>query len=117
MKGREQMPGTKTKNYREIERELLADPESRANIERELALMRAGLALSRAREKAGLTQADVAKALGISQGRVSRLERAENVQLSTLVRYAEALGGELEVTFRLGDESVDLTPAREAAHA
>ena len=99
------------RSYAEIKKDLLADPESRANIEHELALMRAGLALSRAREKAGLTQTDVARELGITQGRVSRLERAEDVNLSTLVRYAKALGGELEVTFHLGGESVDLTPS------
>jgi transcriptional regulator with XRE-family HTH domain len=45
----------------------------------------------------GKTQADVAKATRMAQGDVSRLEGREDVKLSTLARYAAALGGSVEV--------------------
>jgi len=46
----------------------------------------------------GKTQADVAEAARMAQGDVSRLEGRDDVKFSTLVRYAHALGGSVEVT-------------------
>jgi len=45
----------------------------------------------------GRTQAQVAEAARMAQGDVSRLEGREDVKLSTLARYAAALGGSVEV--------------------
>src|ERR1700733_11265847 len=45
----------------------------------------------------GKTQAGVAEAARMAQGDVSRLEGREDVKLSTLARYAAALGGSVEV--------------------
>jgi hypothetical protein len=45
----------------------------------------------------GRTQAEVADAARMAQGDVSRLEAGEDVKLSTLARYAAALGGGVEV--------------------
>jgi DNA-binding XRE family transcriptional regulator len=50
------------------------------------------------REGLGKTQTELAEALGMTQGEVSRLEARGDVLVSTLSRYAEALGGELETT-------------------
>jgi transcriptional regulator with XRE-family HTH domain len=43
------------------------------------------------------TQVDVARASGMAQGDVSLLEARKDVKLSTLARYAAALGGAAEV--------------------
>jgi transcriptional regulator with XRE-family HTH domain len=51
------------------------------------------------REATYKTQVDVALALGTDQGEVSRIERREDVRLSALRRYAEALGAQCEVVF------------------
>jgi DNA-binding Xre family transcriptional regulator len=53
------------------------------------------------RRRAGKTQADVAEVLGISQSDVSKLERRDDIRVSTLTRYVAALGAELEVRVRL----------------
>jgi len=45
------------------------------------------------------TQADVAAATGIDQAEISRIERREDLRLSTLRRYAGALGAECEIVF------------------
>jgi transcriptional regulator with XRE-family HTH domain len=51
------------------------------------------------REGLGKTQEEVARALDTDQGEVSRIERRPDVLLSTLHRYAEALGAACEVAF------------------
>ncbi len=49
------------------------------------------------RKKQKLTQADIAQYLGIKQENVSRLERRNNIHLSTLKDYIHALGGKLHL--------------------
>ena len=51
------------------------------------------------REAAGRTQADVGAALGSDQAEMSKLERRSDMMLSTLRRYAEAIGARCEVAF------------------
>lgn len=97
------------KTFKERKAEILRDPERRARIEAETVAILAANRLARLRERAGLTQTDVARILGITQSRVSRLERAEDLNLSTLERYVAALGGELRVDARIGDDVIELT--------
>jgi DNA-binding XRE family transcriptional regulator len=54
--------------------------------------------LADARARAGLTQSQVARRLGMSQADVSKLERRSDTRLSTLHAYARALGATLRVT-------------------
>jgi transcriptional regulator with XRE-family HTH domain len=51
------------------------------------------------REAAGKTQAEIGTALASDQAEVSKLERRHDMMLSTLQRYAEALGAKCEVAF------------------
>ncbi len=53
--------------------------------------------LSRLREHRGLTQLELASRLGVRQASISGMERRDDVQLSTLQRVIEALGGVLEI--------------------
>lgn len=55
-------------------------------------------------------QEDLADLMGISQPRVSQIERGDlrNTQLGTLESYVEALGGHLRVVADFGDRSVTL---------
>jgi transcriptional regulator with XRE-family HTH domain len=52
------------------------------------------------RQAARKTQVDLAQALGVGQDTVSRLEQRGDMLLSTLRRYVEAMGGELELVAR-----------------
>ena len=63
--------------------------------------------LLQARQRAGLTQAEVAKKMGTKAPAVTRLETAlsDNLQsptISTLKKYAQAVGCKLEVHLVLG---------------
>jgi transcriptional regulator with XRE-family HTH domain len=58
------------------------------------------LPLSGIRKAARKTQVEVAEAAQMAQGDVSRLENNEDMKLSTLLRYAAALGAEVEIAFK-----------------
>ncbi len=55
------------------------------------------LLLSEIRQLAGKSQQQLAAALGIRQPSLSKLDNQDDMQVSTLRRIIEALGGELEV--------------------
>jgi len=57
-----------------------------------------GVVLREAREKAGMTQADMARRLRTKTSAISRIENhAEDIPLSTIQEYAKALGKHLRV--------------------
>jgi transcriptional regulator with XRE-family HTH domain len=100
------------KNFRELEREALAEPKRRANVERERTLLLGAIRLRELRTARGLSQTELAKRLGVTQKRVSAIERAEDLNISTLERYVDALGGRLQADAEFDDETVALTPRR-----
>lgn len=57
--------------------------------------------LSRRRREAGWTQAEVARRMGTSQGQITRFESGADTRLSTVARYAAAIG--LQVKWRVSD--------------
>jgi DNA-binding XRE family transcriptional regulator len=49
---------------------------------------------------ASQTQADMAQALGVRQDTISRLEQRSDMLLSTMRRYVEAMGGQLDLVVK-----------------
>jgi DNA-binding XRE family transcriptional regulator len=90
--------------YQEWRRELTSTPELRRVYEEEAAKKELWLQLVEARQEAGLTQAELAERLGVSQAQVARLEKRgyDAYTLNSLRRYVEALGNgfRLEVSVR-----------------
>jgi len=78
---------------------LLGDPEAREIYKEEAAKKELWLQLVEARQAAGLTQAELARRLGVSQAQVARIEKSgyDSYTLNTLRRYVRALGKRLEV--------------------
>ena len=64
--------------------------------------------LAALRRDVGLTQAQVGQRLRMTQSDVSKLERRENVRLSTLQAYARAVGGRVLVTFVSGEKTREI---------
>lgn len=66
--------------------------------------------LAETRKRRHLTQAQVAEAMGLTQGRVSQIEHGElgDAEVETLARYAAALGGKLRLLVDFGDEMVQI---------
>ena len=57
-----------------------------------------GVMLRAAREEAGFTQDDIAKRLSTKKSAISRIENhAEDIRLSTLEKFAEAIGKRLSL--------------------
>jgi DNA-binding XRE family transcriptional regulator len=64
-----------------------------------------GHQLAEMRTAAGLTQAELANALGVSQARVSKIEHGEISGIDVVRSYVAALGGSVDVVARLGDRT------------
>lgn len=62
--------------------------------------------LGELRAQRGLTQQGIADALDVSQANISRIEHEDDLYLSTLGAYVEALGGELDISARFPDGEV-----------
>lgn len=100
------------KRFHDLEHEALADPKRRVNIAREKALLLGAIRLHELRKARGLSQVELAKRLGVTQKRVSAMERAQDLNISTFQRYVAALGGRLQADVEFEDESIPLTPPR-----
>lgn len=87
-------------SMKELKEEALRDPEVRAEYDRlapEYELIRE---LIHARQRAGLTQAEVAKRMGTTQSAIARLESGRMPSMKTLQRFAQATGSQLQVHLR-----------------
>jgi ribosome-binding protein aMBF1 (putative translation factor) len=79
-------------------RRKLQNPEFRAAYAAEDKRIELVLQIIKLRQQRGMTQSDLAKAIGTRQANVSRLERFDtNLTLGTLEKVAEALGVNLQI--------------------
>src|SRR3990172_10668544 len=90
----EKQLGEGARRYEEYWARQMADPEGRRLYEEEAAKKELWLQLVEARQAAGLTQAEMAGRLGVSQAQVARIEKRgyDSYTLTTLRRYVQALG-------------------------
>jgi plasmid maintenance system antidote protein VapI len=82
--------------------------KTRERAERRTKELLGELLLSELRELAGKSQQQLAAALGIKQPSLSKLENQDDMQVSTLRRIVQALGGELEVFARFPKGAVKI---------
>lgn len=79
------------------------------------------LPLQELRQARALSQEELAEVLGLNQATISKLERRTDMYLSSLRRFVEAMGGELEITANFPEGKVriqlfeDLEEKREPA--
>jgi len=64
-----------------------------------------GHQLAEMRKAAGITQDELATALGISQARVSKIEHGEVSGIDVVRAYVAALGGTIDLIATLGDRT------------
>lgn len=91
-------------NHSELRAEALSNPKVKAAYDKmapEFTLLRQML---RARQKAGLSQADVAGRMGTKAPAITRLESSlgsgkHSPSIATLQKYASAVGCELQIKF------------------
>ena len=97
------MPNTKKWN------DILASRSKPGVVEKSNAHRKKRLALlSELRRARQLTQETLAETLGMSQSEISKVERRTDLYVSTLRKYIEAMGGELQMVARFPDGSLEL---------
>ncbi len=87
------------KNFNELRDKMDPVRQNRAKLRAKEAM--ADMLLSEIRRQTGFTQEDLATALGITQPTLSKMESQADMQISTLRRLVEALGGNLELIAHL----------------
>lgn len=104
-------------SYRTWKRDLAADPEYRQVYAEEATKSDLWLQLVDARQAAGLTQADLAQRLGVTQSQVARIEKRgyDAYTLTTLRRYVQALGEGFTLEVRIHQPTAGSQP-RQPVH-
>ena len=101
------------KNFKELEAKMA--PQSRARVEARTREMMTEMLLSEIRKTVGLTKEETAAALGIAQPSLSKLENQDDMQVSTLRRLIEALGGQLEIIAHLPRGDIRIRQFKDAS--
>jgi hypothetical protein len=105
---RPERPSNFGRDWKSVQRAKLA-PEAQARVQANAARELRMLTLKALREQLELTQVEVSRAANMTQPELSRLESRGDHLTSTLRRYVEALGGELEVSAVFGKRRVRLS--------
>ena len=84
--------------FREDLREQLKDPRFKKSFEKERSKLQLGYQIHLAREKAGMTQQELARKIGTRQSNISRLECGDyNFTIEMLDKISRALGVRLKI--------------------
>lgn len=84
-----------TKKFEKLKKQM--KPENLRKAQAKTKDIMAEMLLAEIRKEAGFTQEDLAETIGIKQPSLSKLESQEDMQISTLQRLINALGGQLEL--------------------
>ncbi|OFW74701.1 MAG: hypothetical protein A2Y55_08920 [Actinobacteria bacterium RBG_16_68_12] len=99
---------TGRKSFDDLRAPIDAEPVRRARVDEVKHARREVLALAELRENRQTTQQRLAEAMHVTQANISRVEHQDDLYLSTLRGYIEALGGELQIRAVFEDGAVDL---------
>ncbi len=99
-----------TKPFSDLSEEVRSRPGAADEIDVRKNAIITAVRLNELRKQRGQTQAQLADLLGMTQANVSRIERSENLYLSTLADYVDALGGHIEINAVFDDDVVSLGP-------
>jgi len=88
-------------------------PEARERAEIEAMRLASEMDLAELRRALKLSQEELAQTLQVGQAAVAKLEKRADMYVSTLRRFIEAMGGELEIVARFPDHQVRIKSLRE----
>jgi transcriptional regulator with XRE-family HTH domain len=81
-------------------------PEARANSHEKAKVLKAALPLAELRMARHFSQEQLAAELSVKQPAVAKLEKKTDMYISTLRRFVEAMGGQLEIRAHFPDGDV-----------
>ena len=99
-----------TRSWKSVEAGRLS-PAARARVKARVDERVEELTLADLRRTRALTQVELSRAADMTQSELSRIEAREDHLTSTLRRYVEALGGELEITVKIDGKRIRLRGA------
>lgn len=85
-------------------------PEAQARSAARAEAMLVQMQLQELRKNRQVTQVEVARAMSVEQAAISKLERREDMYVSTLREYVKALGGELKLVASFPDAEIQVHP-------
>ncbi len=96
----EMIGGAKVYNFSRMIEDIEKNPKRKRRIELEKKKLEISLAIADLRRKKKISQAELAKRIGVKQSAVGRIEAGEqNLTIDTLQKIASALNKELTVCF------------------
>ena len=96
------------RRFSELRARMSPEAQSRAAARAEAMLVE--MQLQELRKARNLTQVDLAKAMSVEQAAISKLERRDDMYVSTLREYVKALGGELKLVASFPDGDIQVHP-------
>ncbi|MHC1790953.1 XRE family transcriptional regulator [Solidesulfovibrio sp.] len=84
-------------------------PESRERARGKAVALRQEMDLAELRNAMQLSQEELASSLHIGQASVAKMEKRTDMYVSTLRRFIEAMGGELDIVARFPDHAIHIT--------
>jgi transcriptional regulator with XRE-family HTH domain len=96
--------------FSELREEVLARPGASERIARARAETLEEIRLYELRHREAVSQATLAGRLEVTQGAISKLEHSDDVRVSTLRQYLEALGARLELVAVFEDDDDKRVP-------
>ena len=96
------------KTFRELRAKMSPAAQARSAARAEATLVE--MQLQELRKSRDVTQVDLAKVMKVEQAAVSKLERREDMYVSTLRDYVKALGGELKLVASFPDAEIQVHP-------
>jgi hypothetical protein len=103
------------KNFNTLREKM--SPESRERSRALAAKYRAEMPLDELREAREMTQVHLARILKVNQAAVSKMERRTDMYISTLQDFVKAMGGELKITAKFSDGTVEINQFEDAKKA
>lgn len=85
-------------------------PEAQARSAARAEAMLVAMQLQALRKARKVTQVEVAKSMSVEQAAISKLERRDDMYVSTLQAYVRALGGELKLVASFPDADIQVHP-------
>ena len=85
----------------------MSNESKERTIEKSL-ILRKEMDLAELRRAQQLSQEELAQVLNIGQASIAKLEKRTDMYVSTLRRFVEAMGGELDIVARFPDHSIPI---------
>jgi transcriptional regulator with XRE-family HTH domain len=99
------------KKFKQLKKKMSAEAQERAQIKTQV--MATDMALAELRQAFNLSQEEMANVMKLKQPAISKIEKNTDMFISTLRRYIEAMGGELNITARFDDQEIRISQFEE----